>query len=120
MRQLFYDEAGFFSSFNYDISSWDVSGVTHMEALFTYASSFNGDLSAWDVYGVTNMQVMFGYASSFNGDIRSWDVSSEAAHDYMFSGTTSFNNDDRPLTDFPEPVPTTRPTFFYVRGLNGV
>ena len=31
------------------IGSWDVSAVTDMGALFAYASSFNGDISNWDV-----------------------------------------------------------------------
>ena len=43
------------SSFNGDISSWDVSSVTSMNGMFTYASSFNGDLSSWDVSNVTDM-----------------------------------------------------------------
>ena len=39
-------------------------------------SSFNGDLSSWDVSNVTSMVRMFAQASSFNGDLSSWNVSS--------------------------------------------
>jgi uncharacterized protein (TIGR02145 family) len=46
------------SSFNGDISSWDVSSVTSMWGVFSNASSFNGDISSWDVSSVTNMDVM--------------------------------------------------------------
>ena len=50
------------SSFNGDISKWDVSGVDHMgwvspsdRGVFGGASSFNGDISKWEVSGVTDM-----------------------------------------------------------------
>ena len=46
------------TSFNQDISSWDVSSVTTMSHMFYNASSFNGDISSWDVSSVTNMTGM--------------------------------------------------------------
>ena len=63
------------SSFNQDLSSWDVSKVTNMYGMFADASSFNQDLSSWDVSKVTNMYNMFADASSFNQDLSSWDIS---------------------------------------------
>ena len=39
--------------------------------MFCGASSFNGDLSKWDVSKVTDMNQMFSCAKSFNGDIKS-------------------------------------------------
>ena len=42
------------SSFNGDISGWDVSSVTIMTYMFRN-STFNGDLSGWDVSSVTDM-----------------------------------------------------------------
>ena len=61
------------TSFNQDISSWDVSNVTNMSGMFGN-SSFNQDISSWDVSNVTNMSSMF-QDSPFNQDIGSWDVS---------------------------------------------
>merc|ERR1711988_1509872 len=72
------------SSFNGDLSSWDVSKVTDMSWMFSGASSFNGDLSSWDVSQVTKMDNMFMSASNFNGDLRSWDVSKVTDMGKMF------------------------------------
>ena len=79
------------SSFNGDLSSWNVSSVTDMSDMFNDASSFNGDLSNWNVSSVENMYYMFNGASSFNGDLSSWDVSSVNYMTYMFNGASSFD-----------------------------
>ena len=49
----------FFGSyaFNQDLSKWDVSAVTNMGNMFSYASAFNQDLSKWDVSAVTDMSL---------------------------------------------------------------
>ena len=47
------------TSFNGDLSSWDVGQVTKMTCMFRGATSFNGDLSSWDVGQVTDMRGMF-------------------------------------------------------------
>ena len=55
----------------------DVTAVANMNWLFT-KSKFDGDISRWDVSNVTDMQAMF-YESEFTGDygdISGWDVSS--------------------------------------------
>ena len=44
-------------SFNQDISSWNVSSVTNMAAMFRKASSFNQDLSGWCVSLITSEDV---------------------------------------------------------------
>ena len=79
------------SSFNQDISSWDVSNVTNMSIMFGFASSFNQDISSWDVSNVAFMVNMFRSATSFNQDISSWDVSNVTNMSYMFRGATNFN-----------------------------
>ena len=88
--------SGMFSdttSFNGDISSWDVSRVTDMDSMFLSAASFNGDLSSWNVSGVTDMDSMFFETRSFNGDLSAWDVSGVTEMFAMFHDATSFNGD---------------------------
>ena len=54
--------------------------------MFTSASSFNQDISAWNVEQVTNMHWMFGWASSFNQDLN-WCVDDDVNLEEAFSGT---------------------------------
>ena len=106
------------SSFNNDISNWNVSKITNMVGVFDNASSFNQDLSAWDMKNVTIIQWMFYNASNFNGelnwantskienmngafyhatsfnqDISSWDTSKVTDMTDIFSGASNFNQD---------------------------
>ena len=89
MGGLFREE----SSFNVDISTWDVSSVTDMSDMFRRAESFNRDIGAWDVSKVTNMEGMFRGARSFNQDIGGWDVSSVTNMSGMFKKAILFNQD---------------------------
>ena len=63
------------TNFNGDISGWDVSNVTNMNAMFAWCEAFNQDISGWDVSKVTDMSRMFFRCKYFNQDISSWDVS---------------------------------------------
>ena len=78
------------TSFNGDISAWDVSGVEVMDSMFSL-TNFNGDISAWDTTAVTQMQAMFAY-SSFDQDISNWNTSNVTNMSYMFSNS-NFNGD---------------------------
>ena len=49
--------------------------MTNMAWMFHSASSFNRDLSKWDVSKVTDMSDMFCAATAFKGDTSKWSVS---------------------------------------------
>ena len=79
MAELFMDA----TSFNVDISGWDVSSVTKMRTSGSFRArrhstrtAFNADHSGWDVSSVREMDLMFEEATAFNADLSSWDVSS--------------------------------------------
>jgi surface protein len=63
------------TSFNQDISSWDVSSVRNMYSMFIGATAFNQDIGSWDVSSVTIMSSMFRDAPAFNQDLSGWCVS---------------------------------------------
>ncbi len=81
------------TSFDVDVSTWDVSAVTTMSIMFSRATGFSGDVSEWDVSKVKFMGMMFQLASTFNGDVRLWDVSLVGDMEAMFKGARAFNQD---------------------------
>ena len=81
------------TSFDVDVSTWDVSNVDEMSSMFYKATGFEGDVSEWDVSNVRKMTLMFSGASMFNGDVSRWDVGRVELMDMMFLNTTSFNGD---------------------------
>ena len=66
-------------------------GNVHKHTQSNFATSFNGNLSQWDVSNVTDMNYMLKDATSFNGDLSHWDVRQVTDMDECFSGATSFN-----------------------------
>tara|TARA_R110000744_G_scaffold298255_4_gene407941 strand:+ start:275 stop:1414 length:1140 start_codon:yes stop_codon:yes gene_type:complete len=88
-RRMFSDA----TSFNNDLSAWDVSNVTDMQEMFDNASSFTSDLSAWNVSSVTRMTRMFDNALLFNSDLSAWNLSSSTNTSFMFTNAESFTSD---------------------------
>jgi len=81
------------TSFNQNINSWNTSNVTNMLGCFAIASSFNQPLNNWNTSSVTQMQDMFNNASAFNQNIGGWDVSKVTNMSNMFLSNTAFNQD---------------------------
>lgn len=77
----------------FNVSDWDVSGVTDMSSMFSVCWGFNSDLSGWNVSSVLDMNNMFNYALSFNQDISSWNVSRVTNMSRMLFHATLFNQD---------------------------
>ncbi len=89
MTELFYGN----SSFNSDISFWDMSNVTNTDRMFQGASSFNQNIGGWNTSKLYDVSGMFKSASRFNQDIGSWDTSRIANMAQMFNDASSFNQD---------------------------
>ena len=85
------------SSFNPDISKWNVSRVVSMANLFYEMSGFNQPLNSWNVSNVTNMYRMFFDAPSFNQPLNNWNVGRLVNMESMFSDASSFN---QPLSNW--------------------
>ncbi|CAB9498468.1 Mycoplasma protein of unknown function, DUF285 [Seminavis robusta] len=68
MSQVFESE----TTFDTDISSWDVSNVKNMNSMFLGASTFNQNIRQWDVGAVTDFGFMFSDATSFNQNLCEW------------------------------------------------
>lgn len=81
------------TSFNEDISAWDVSNVTSLKFTFFGAISFKTNLSYWDVGNVTDFNYTFHNAKSFNSDLSNWNVSKGKKFSQMFWGAKGFNSD---------------------------
>lgn len=79
MRELFSasssDVGNTAKQFNADLSRWNVTNVTVMNAMFKKAESFNSDLSSWNMGKVENMGSTFDGAKSFNKNtIMGWEL----------------------------------------------
>jgi surface protein len=95
MANTFYGFHNFTNNGNPAIDSWDTSNVTTMALMFGF-TQFNEDISSWDTSNVTNMDGMFVSATTFNQDLGSWDISSLTTADNMFdnSGLSTTNYDN--------------------------
>ena len=78
------------NNFN-NISDWDVSNVSNMQAAFRDNTSFDQNIGSWDVSSVTSTESMFHNAAAFNQNINSWNLSSAINVTTMFYKATSFN-----------------------------
>lgn len=80
-------------AFNQDISAWNVSAVQSMAGMFSGALAFNQNIGNWNTSNVASMFAMFLNAAVFNQDIGSWNTASLTNAGSMFAGATAFNQD---------------------------
>jgi hypothetical protein len=59
-----------------------------MSSMFDWATSFNQDISDWDVINVTDMSWMFSGATAFDQSLAGWDISSVTTMEDMFADVT--------------------------------
>ena len=86
------------SSFNQNIGGWNTSNFYDVSGMFKSTSNFNQDIGNWDTSRIANMAGMFDYAQSFNQDLTSWCVSRISSQPGAFAGNTSI------LTDANKPI----------------
>jgi surface protein len=79
------------TSFNQDISGWDVSGISEFTNMFFGASAFNQPLNNWVTSSAIGFVGMFAGAISFNQDLNGWDVDQVTSFERMFDGAVTFN-----------------------------
>ncbi|MEZ9187513.1 BspA family leucine-rich repeat surface protein [Vibrio splendidus] len=81
--------------FNQDLSKWNVtSKMRGLEAMFMGASSFNSNISGWDVSNVYSFIGTFDGATSFRQNLSGWDTSNVFGFQYFSrnSGFTSYTD----------------------------
>jgi len=81
----------FAESLNQSLNHWDVSNIINMKGLFSNAKSFNQPLDNWDVSNVRDMSILFSSTKNFNQPLNNWDVSNIINMKGLFSNAKSFN-----------------------------
>lgn len=79
------------SSFNQDISNWNVSNVKQFVQTFWWNKIFNQPLDSWNVWNWTHFQWMFRGTKRFNQPLNNWNVSNAVNMWYMFEWAREFN-----------------------------
>jgi len=81
---------------NEDITKVDVSCIRDMGKLFMDNTSFNQDISGWDVSNVTSMYGMFSRATGFkNHDLSKWNVKKVQYHNFFFENAGENNTEPK-------------------------
>jgi surface protein len=82
------------STFNEDLSNWNVSSAVDMFRMFATLDLYEGlGLEFWDVSNVKTIRGMFHEAYNFEGNIASWQVGNVESFTRTFSECRKFNID---------------------------
>jgi hypothetical protein len=81
------------TTFNEDISGWNMENVENTYSMFYGAEAFNQYIGDWNMGNVTNTSHMFYQASEFNQDIGDWSMGKVTNTSHMFLGAEAFNQD---------------------------
>ncbi len=77
---------------NFEMSSWDTTGVVSMQDMFAWAISFNGNVSGLVTDSAENLASMMIFARSFTGiGVEHWNVSNVVYLISTFYGCSVFN-----------------------------
>ena len=85
------------TSFNQNISNWNVSLVTNLGYAFHNATVFNQPIGNWDVSSVTDMFFLFNNSSAFNQSLSDWNVSSVTDMGSIFENAISLSDSNKGL-----------------------
>ena len=85
------------TTFNGNISCWDLSSVTCTKEMFAGATSFNKTLVPSGFESMIDMTNMFIFASSFNQDMSKWCVTNLTTEPLNFTRNCGINDDDKPV-----------------------
>ncbi len=77
--------------YNESINNWDISNVSDLGNMFTFATVFNQPLGNWDTRNVFNLTGMFFVARAFNQPIDSWSTDNVETMAVLFASAESFN-----------------------------
>lgn len=75
------------------MANWDVSGVTSMTSMFSWAGNFNQDISAWNTANVSSIDRMFNSAFAFDQNIGGWNMGNVTSMNGVFIDAINFNQD---------------------------
>jgi hypothetical protein len=78
-------------AFNQPIGAWNMGSAEFTPLMFDSALVFNQDLSTWDMSNVINTHAMLRNAHSFDQPLEQWDVSNVKDMSFMFHKAYTFN-----------------------------
>jgi Mycoplasma protein of unknown function, DUF285 len=92
--QALYDLAG---TYGWPMNNWCTSNISNMSHLLSVernplASTFDQNISRWDVSRVRDFSYLFVGAASFSHDLSRWRVTKATRMDGMFRNATSYNH----------------------------